>query len=119
MHEPDRRRAPRFPINSRSLLRIGEEIDGGRLHGGDVLEISLCGGLFVADPGLSVRSGRPCNLTLFNGRSPSFLTLSGVVVNCRPRQVGVAFREVDEGTLQSLLELLEERQSAPANRKKK
>lgn len=87
----EHRRARRHPVRQRALLAIGDECHGGPVCAGEIIEISLSGGLFAPDPAFQVRPGLPCRLTLMNGRNPAYLWLAAVVAGTRKRHIALRF----------------------------
>lgn len=91
MSMTNHRQAQRHAVRRRAILVIGDELHGGTVCAGEVLEISLGGGLFAPDPAVQLRPGLPCRLTLMNGRNPAYLSLAAIVAGTRQRHIALRF----------------------------
>lgn len=91
----DRRRHPRFPFHSRTVVKIA-----GRYHNGTLVEVSISGGLVVCEEA-TMRVGEQCTLIVFNGKRPAFEVV-GSVVNVHYPLAGIEFSTADQDMADSL-----------------
>jgi hypothetical protein len=96
----DRRRHPRFPFHSRTVVQLA-----GRYHNGTLLEASVAGGLVVCEEA-TMRVGEQCTLIVYNGKRPAFEVVA-TIVNAHYPLAGIAFSAADQDVADSLRRIID------------
>lgn len=91
MPPPDRRRHPRFPLQTRATLKVG---DFG--YSGFLRNISRRGGLFVTDISIDFAPADFCRVVARHPDLRKVMTLSGIIVCCREHFIGIQLSPVDQ-----------------------